>query len=228
MNFFNYMLITHRDHLISPAMNFGGYGTVALNFRHAYEQRVRIDSLIIRVSQDCGATWDRVWAMGPNGTPNVFVTHPSTNAAFYPQSANDWCGGSYGVGCYTIDLTSYAGKPDIKLMFESFAFFGNNLFLNDINVSGTVGVPEHGKTGSGFTIYPNPTTGQFVLTFTGKKGEAVMDVLNPQGQVVRTDRFTTIPGKNEWHLDFAGFSKGVYFIRVTDAFSSQVQKIVIE
>ncbi len=228
MNFFNYMLITHRDQLISPAMNFGGYGTVALNFRHAYEQRVRIDSLIIKVSQDCGTTWDRVWAMGPNGSPNVFVTHPSTNTAFYPQSANDWCGGSYGVGCYTIDLTSYAGKPDIKLMFESFAFFGNNLFLNDINISGTVGVPELGKTGSGLTLYPNPTTGQVVLSFTGKQGEAVMEVLNPQGQQIRTTRFTVASGKNDWHLDFKGFARGVYFIRVTDATSSQVQKVVIE
>jgi len=122
----------------------------------------RIDSLIIKISQDCGNTWERVWGMGPNGTPYVFVTHPSTNNAFYPQSTDDWCGGSYGVGCYSIDLSAWAGNPDIKLMFESYAFFGNNLFLNDIRVNGSVGIQENTKYEPAVTIYPNPSQGQFI------------------------------------------------------------------
>ena len=227
MNFFNYMLITHRDQLISPAMNFGGFGTVALNFRHAYEQRTRIDSLIVRISQDCGNTWERVWGMGPNGSPNVFVTHPSTNTAFYPQSANDWCGGSYGTGCYSIDLTSWAGMPDIKVMFESYAFFGNNLFLNDINISGTVGIAEHPNSGLLATLHPNPTDGQFVLSVKGGHREITMQVINSQGQVMRTQIFQLKSGALTRQLDFTGYPRGVYSIRLTDAITTQVQKLVI-
>jgi len=228
MNFFNYTLITHRDQLISPALNFSGYGAVALNFRHAYEQRVRKDSLIIKISQDCGNTWERIWAMGPNGTPDVFVTHQSTNNAFYPQSTDEWCGGSYGVGCYSLDLSSWAGKSDIKLMFESFAFFGNNLFLNDIKVSGSVGIQETAKDEPVLTIYPNPTQGQFILSITNGHQKVTMYVINPQGQIVRSDLLMLKSGTITRHLDFLAFSKGVYYIRLTDDSSTQVRKLVIE
>jgi len=228
LNFFNYTLITHRDQLISPTLSFWGYGTVALNFRHAYEQRTRIDSLIVKISDDCGATWQRVWGMGPNGTPNVFVTHPTTNNAFYPQSANDWCGGSYGTGCYSIDLTTWAGKPDIKLMFESYDFFGNNLFLNDIRVGGTVGVPEVKKNETVMNLFPNPNDGQFVLSVLHGRGPLTMEVVNVQGEVLATGHYLSENGSLTRHIDLSAFAKGVYFVRLTDEVSTQVQKVVVK
>ena len=228
MNFFNYTLITHRDQLISPALDFIGYGSVVLSFRHAYEQRVRIDSLIIKVSQDCGTSWERIWAMGPNGTPYVFVTHQSTGTAFYPQSSDDWCGGSYGVGCYSIDLTPWAGNAEIKLMFESYAYFGNNLFLNDIRVNGTVGVEEYTKDKPLVSIYPNPNQGQFILSIRNGHQKVAMDVINLQGQIVRSDAFLLKSGTITQQLDFSGFPKGIYHIRLTDDSSTQVKKLVIE
>ncbi|MEI7661553.1 MAG: T9SS type A sorting domain-containing protein, partial [Bacteroidota bacterium] len=153
---------------------------------------------------------------------------PSTNTAFYPQSSNDWCGGSYGVGCYSIDLTAWAGKPDIKVMFESFTFFGNNLFLNDIRVNGTVGVQEHKINAASFTLYPNPSAGQFVLSVVNGQQEAVIQVVNPQGVIISSERILLKSGSCQQHLDLSGAPKGVYFIRVTDALSTQVQKLILE
>ncbi|HNY03896.1 MAG TPA: PKD domain-containing protein, partial [Bacteroidales bacterium] len=215
MNYFNYPLMNHRDQLISPAMDFSGYGSVMLNFRHAYEQRVRKDSLIVKISHDCGNNWERVWAMGPNGTPNVFVTHASTNNEFFPQSADEWCGGSYGVGCYSIDLTAWAGQKDIRLMFESYTSFGNNLFLNDIRVNGTVGLPENNRKEIAVTIHPNPSDGQFVLTVSNGPDLLSLQVVNPQGQVMHSGLLSLHSGSITKRLDFSGFPKGVYFIRLT-------------
>ena len=228
MNFFDYTGITRRDQLISPVLDFSGYSGVSLSFRHAYEQRVRKDSLIIRISQDCGNTWERVWGMGPNGTPNMFVTHPSTMNAFYPQSTDDWCGGSYGVGCYLIDLTPWTGKHDLKLMFETYNYYGNNLFLTDISVSGPVSTSD--KTGAGqlITVYPNPSNGLFNLTMTGGQQEVLLTVLNPQGVVVHEATMTKRSGSDSYKLDLSGFAKGMYFLRLTSASSTQVEKIIIK
>ncbi|MCX6305968.1 MAG: PKD domain-containing protein [Bacteroidetes bacterium] len=227
MDFFSYSTLNRRDQLISPAINLTGYSSVTLSFRHAYEQRVRKDSLIVRISDNCGSTWQRVWGMGPDGTPQVFVTHPSTNNAFYPQSADDWCGGTYGTGCYAIDLTPWAGNQNVKLMFESYNRFGNNLFINDIQVNGPVGTPDRIKLNQVVSIYPNPSNGQFRLTITNSQPIVNMTLLNPQGQVLYADILVSQSGNISKQLDFSGFAKGIYFIRLTGAQTTSVEKVVI-
>ena len=227
MDFYNYTALTKRDQLISPGLNLTGYSAVALTFKHAYEQRIRKDSLIIRISTDCGATWQRVWGMGPDGTPNVFVTHPSTDSAFFPESANDWCGGSYGTGCYTIDLTPWAGQQTVKLMFEAYNRFGNNLFLNDIQVSGPVGTHEITRGNPVVNIYPNPSHGEFNLSMSNMPREVKMTVMNPQGQALITEVLISRSGTISKQLDLSGFPKGMYFIRLTTEQFTQVEKVVV-
>jgi PKD repeat protein len=227
MDFYNYSTVNKRDQLISPGLNFSGYNAVSLSFKHAYEQRVRKDSLIVRISSDCGVTWQRVWGMGPNGTPEVFVTHPSTDNAFYPQSADDWCGGSYGTGCYTIDLTPWAGLQTVKLMFEAYNRYGNNLFLSDIQISGPVGTHEITKGNPVVNIFPNPSHGLFNLTMNSMPREVNMTVMNPQGQVVRAEVLISRAGTISEQVDLSDFPKGLYFIRLTTEQFTQVEKVVV-
>ena len=227
MNFFDYSAITKRDQLISPVMDFTGYTTVNLSFRHAYEQRVRKDSLIIYASGDCGASWQRIWGMGPNGTPNVFVTHPSTNAAFYPQSSDDWCGGSYGVGCYNIDLSTYAGEKDVKLMFESYTYFGNNLFLSDIAVSGPVSIPENNNLESRLKISPNPSDGKFIVSLTNCTGDLNLTVSDVTGKTIYSENFINQNGVFSKQLDLSKVNNGMYFLRVSSETGIHAAKFVI-
>ncbi|MEI6433365.1 MAG: PKD domain-containing protein [Bacteroidota bacterium] len=228
MNFFNYNAITRRDQLISPVIDLTDYTTVSLSFRHAYEQRVRKDSLIIYVSGDCGATWQRIWGMGPNGTPDVFVTHPSTNTAFYPQSSDDWCGGSYGVGCYTIDLSPYAGMSDVKLMFESYNYYGNNLFLTDIMVSGPVGVKENSQTESALKVSPNPSDGIFKVSMTNSPGDVNLAVSDITGKIIYSENFSNQKVNFSKQLDLSKVNKGMYFVRVTTGTGIKAAKFVIK
>ncbi len=227
MNFFSYSTLNKRDQLVSPSLNLSGYTSVMLSFRHAYEQRVRKDSLIIRISDNCGSTWQRVWGMGPDGTPAVFVTHPSTDSAFYPESAEEWCGGSYGTGCYSIDLSPWAGNKNVKLMFESYNRYGNNLFLNDIQVSGPVGTPGNIQKQPIVNIYPNPSQGLFNVTISNCPGKVNLAVMNLQGQVVYTDVLNSKTGTNLNQLDLSGFAKGIYFIRITGEHETWMEKVVL-
>ncbi|MDP1622076.1 MAG: PKD domain-containing protein [Bacteroidales bacterium] len=228
MDFFNYSILGRRDQLISPALNLTGYSSVTLSFKHAYEQRVRKDSLIIRVSDDCGLTWQRIWGMGPDGTPDVFVTHPSTDSAFYPKSADDWCGGSYGTGCYALDLSTFAGKQNIKLMFESYNRFGNNLFLSDVQVNGPVGEAELPLNNPVISIFPNPSQGQFTISINNGRGPVKLEILNPQGQALYRDDLLWQSGQTLKQLDLSGFAKGIYLLKLTGEQTSGVEKIVIK
>lgn len=139
IDFYNYSATGQRDGLISPPLNFSNLSSADLYFEHAYRRynTSGTDSLIIYVSTDCGQTFTRIWARGENGTGTLATVGTSTNA-FSPQSSNDWCMGPTGANCFTISLNSFIGNPNVVLKFEGYNNYGNNLFLDNINVTGTV------------------------------------------------------------------------------------------
>jgi len=229
MNFFDYIYMYKRDQLISPVFDFTNFTNVMLTFRHAYAQRdVLKDSLIILVSEDCGATYTRILALGPDGTPNTFVTHEPTMDEFYPADANDWCGGSYGVNCYEVDLNGYSGKPNVKIAFEAYNRRGNNLFLDDVTLTGTVGIPQGVNHSNAIHVYPNPTTGIVNVSIDNLNGDAMVQLFSTQGQTVVSKKVLNAAGVVTRQLDLSPLSKGVYFLKVTTPDATVVKKIVKE
>jgi PKD repeat protein len=227
MNFFDNAKMNKRDQMISAPMNFKNYTTVTLTFKHAYAQRLTLkDSLIVYLSYDCGLTWNRILAAGPNSSsPNLFATHAPMTEAFYPTSADDWCGSSYGTDCYSVDLSKWAGLSNIRLMFESFNRHGNNLFIDNINVSGPVGIPEPAN-GDLFKIYPNPSEGLFNLI---SKGNTNLDltISDVRGKTVYTERISSGPGNNLNQLNLSELPKGIYYLKITSEKAIQGEKIII-
>jgi len=229
MNFYDYLRINKRDQLISAPMNFSDYSALHLNFDHAYAQRASLkDSLIVSISSDCGETWTRILAAGPdNNNPNVFATHANTLEPFYPTSAYHWCGSSYGTECYSLDISQWAGQSSVKIMFESFNRHGNNLFIDNIEIDGPVGIPGHGKGDPGIRIYPNPSNGVFNLTIEKVNSDLDLIVYDLQGQKVYTDRILSGTGIITKEINLGSLSKGIYYLRLTSENVTRVEKIVI-
>lgn len=132
-----------NDYLFTPILNFYGYQTVKLDFQHAYTRlfSTESDSLIVGISTDCGATFTRLLAKAESGSGN-FATAPNTtyklsNKAFVPATSADWCGGGIGPNCFSIDLTAFAGKSNIQVVFMQVGAGGNNMFLDNIRFTGT-------------------------------------------------------------------------------------------
>jgi hypothetical protein len=85
--------------------------------------------------------------------------------------------------------------------------------------AGTTGIISQQK--ATFSIFPNPGNGQIFISLA-KDGIYNVSVSSSQGQQVFS---TTISGSQ--NLDLSALSKGVYFIRVSDASSIAVEKMVI-
>jgi len=135
LNFRDYYAVGKRDRLISTPMNLIDYNSVFLSFQHAYAKfhENASDSLIIYISADCGETWERIFANGDDGSGN-FATHPLTTNGFVPTSENDWCGSGYGSECNTIDISNWIGNIGVKIAFESYSFFGNPLYIDNVGL----------------------------------------------------------------------------------------------
>jgi len=228
MNLYDYT-ISSRDQLVSPPLNFSSYTSLTLSFKHAYAQQATIkDSLIVKISADCGITWTRLLAAGPDGTPNVFATHALMSTSFFPQSDYDWCGSSYGTSCYQLDISQWAGQRNIKILFESYNRRGNNLFLDNISISGPTGIQDAGNNREEIRIYPNPTTG-FVNVFISNPSSRIdLSIHNLQGQTVFIDHFSAKTGNLEKQFNLSGFAKGVYFFRIMSDQSTTIKKVILE
>ncbi|TVR82544.1 MAG: PKD domain-containing protein [Chitinophagaceae bacterium] len=137
-----------RDGLISPPLDFSGQQNIELYFEHAHRRSVttQADSLIVSVSSDCGATFDRVLAVAENGAGS-FATNFTLNADFVPANSEDWCfDGGVGADCFTIDLSAYAGMPNVRIRFETYNDSGNNIYIDNINIFGDACIPTAYRT----------------------------------------------------------------------------------
>ncbi len=210
-----------RDRLISPAFNLAGLSNASLEFQYAYAQRNDrlYDSLIVYISNDCGTTWARIYAGGPDGT-GIFATHALTSD-FWPEVASDWCIEGWGATCVNIDLTAYTGSSDVKLAFETYSDLGNSLFIDNVAVSQFVGVEQN--TDLSLSVFPNPTNGALHVSFGDRQYDKV-EVLNQFGQViywVNADdnmRSVVIPDLE--------LTSGMYFVVARGSQGSKTVKVI--
>ncbi len=222
MNFYNYSNMDARDYLILPNMNFGGFNEVFMSFDYAYAQRYNpSDSLLVGISSDCGETWTTVYANGPNGD-GIFATSEPTTASFEPMDAADWCGMGYGADCPIIDLSPWAGQANIKVRFESFTRFGNNLYLGDVEISNTVGISNDLSDQKPFVMRPNPATNKLNIS-VGNSELHQLRLVDSQGRVQLSETFS----HNNIELDISKLKPGIYFVTINTDKDSSTQKLVV-
>ena len=229
MNFFNYSIPPgRRDRMISPPLNFTGASPVFMTFEHAYANRYTTvsDSLIVLVSEDCGASWVRVFAAGERENGSL-ATVPKQSAEFIPAVADDWCGGGWGSLCNIIDLSAWANKPNIKIAFESYNRYGNNLFIDNVEIAATPSVGVQTIENHKIQVYPNPTSG-IITIYSGQKVEDLtVSLYNTQGSLVYSHAVKATSHLSET-LNLGNLQKGVYLVKITGNSTLEQQKLVIK
>lgn len=139
INLYNDQSIGQRDGLISPSFNFSGLDSVWMSFDAAYQKNFSrpFDSLLVLVSTDCGNTFPfRALSLPGNG--QEWPTSSDTAAVYFQANQlNQWCDSlNTQYGCYLVDLTQFAGNDNIVIQFQTFNKYGNNVYLDNINLNG--------------------------------------------------------------------------------------------
>ncbi|MFO0495150.1 MAG: PKD domain-containing protein, partial [Flavobacteriia bacterium] len=125
----------NSDEVRLPKLNFTGYSAAQMTFHVAYAPftqngTIFADGLQVLASSDCGTTWDIVYDKSGNtvATGNL-PTVAAVTTQFTPTAAQ-W-------RQETIDLTSYVGQSNVIIAFKNMAAYGNRLFIDNINLTGT-------------------------------------------------------------------------------------------
>lgn len=216
MNFFNYSAPPgRRDRLISPPLNLNGLNAPSLSFYHAYADRYSTlsDSLIIFVSNDCGQTWTRVIGYGEKGQ-GTLATVPKLTTFFAPADQSEWCSGTWGSPCKAVDLSAWKNQV-IKIAFESYNRYGNNLYLDNVMVSEPTGLAPASETSNPLVAYPNPADGKVTISGPASNKERVLNIYSSQGK--RMSQMNVKAGNTmQLDVDISAFPSGIYMIELLD------------
>ncbi|MDN5349627.1 MAG: hypothetical protein PWQ54_1023 [Bacteroidales bacterium] len=222
MNFFNYTSMGARDYLISPVLNLRDFDNAYLRFDYAYAQRyMQKDSLIISISADCGDTWTRLYANGPDGN-GIFETAEPNNSYFEPSTDDDWCGQGYGADCPLIDLSAYAGQSNLRIRLESYNNYGNNLFIKNLTISNITDVKDW-KTSQSLHVFPNPASDYVVVQHASETGNTLIKLTDLSGKVI----YEKLTSNEELIISTKTLSNGSYLITVTSDGQTAQRKLII-
>ena len=137
---------------------------------------------------------------------------------------------------FTIPLTYYAGSvPDTALILLSSSgttpVANSYLYVDTLAFSGNVpaGVVTLLNAVEKTSIYPNPATGATTLNYYSATGQAINAVITDiNGRVIKVMDFNTSIGDNRLPVAIEGLSKGLYFVKVTDEYYTETQKLLVD
>lgn len=220
----NYGLAAGQEHvLISPSYDFTTTGgPITMTFKYAYARRMSENDDVLKIygSTNCGQTWQ------------LRATYDATSLATGGIKTTDWYPNSAQWGTKTITtLGSYLNKPNVRFMFEFTSDGGNNLFIDDINITGPVGIEEATNEDLMLNIYPNPVSNEMnVDLVVDDTYEANFRLVDIAGKMVANLGMVQLqPGNNHFVFNVpAGTSTGLYFLQMVANNKVFTHKVIIE
>jgi len=169
--------------------------------------------LLVSISTDCGNTFNSpVYIKG-----GIDLITTTSSGKFTPSNANEWRG-------ELIDLNNYIGNQ-IQIKFEAITDWGNNLYLDDINVyyNSSNDISEN-KTDLIFEAIPNPNNGLVKLTVKGLlSNDLYYELTDITGKIIINK---TAINSETTELNLTAFPSGIYLIKVSNQQSTKMLKII--
>jgi hypothetical protein len=130
-----------------------------------------------------------------------------------------------------IMVFSYNGKPNAKKCYV----LTPNVFTSGRLDNGNTTVPtaskrlQKGVDTEGVKIYPNPTTGSFLIEIMDAyEGRATAQMFNTMGQIVKTEQVWLSESTNTIKMDASDVDTGMYFVKIEQDGQIWTKKILIQ
>jgi photosystem II stability/assembly factor-like uncharacterized protein len=172
------------------------------------------DSLVLETYADCPGISVRKYAKGPN---QLATAPPNTNV--FTPTASQW-------RTDTINLDTMAGHAPMKIRFIVKTGYGNQLYLDNINLSANgVGIAQIDAE-STFNAYPNPAANTLTIDLgEGQTGANQIVVYDLYGKVV--EQTSIRGGASRLTLDVSQWAEGVYLVQVQHNGVVETKRVMI-
>ncbi|MBL4707313.1 MAG: T9SS type A sorting domain-containing protein [Flavobacteriales bacterium] len=100
--------------------------------------------------------------------------------------------------------------------------------IDDFSIyDGPVSVNNVNGNELSFSIYPNPTKGEFTLVAPKSNESINVEILDTKGQLIYNKVMTAASARINT-IDLNTIAKGVYFVKISNEDSSKVEKLIIQ
>ena len=196
------------DELISNTIDLSNSGAASISFKYAFAKRNsgNNDYLQIFASKDCGESW----FMRKNISSSIISTMANTNSNFTP-TGSDWKTIVIGPGSFSNYLVS-----DFRFKFKFVNGGGNDLYIDDINLSGSVSINQSEDVFN-FSVYPNPVLDKLVVSFNSLTNltDPFLEIMDGAGRVINSTYLKNFSkGENNLEISSSNLESGWYIVKI--------------
>ena len=189
----SYTTDNQDEKLITPRINLSGFNTPTLGFK-------------------VGTNYTYVCTDNPDETCNLHVLVSTDGGSNWSAPIFDLCNytdegyETWTLMPFVVDLSSYAGQSNVKLMFNYVGFDGCQIMFDNVNILDLTGVNEISE--ASVNVYPNPANNTLYVNATSNISK--IEVFNTLGQKV----MTVSANDNHAKLNTSNLSKGMYMLKL--------------
>ena len=137
-NNFSWNIVGEKDELLVKRLDLTGYSDAQVSFDVAYQVYTGFsDSLAVLVSTDCGQTFSVLYKKG-----GALLSTAGASTSYFTPASNQW-------RTETINLTAFAGQQNVIIAFQNINGYGNQLYIDNVNITGTLASTIYKFTGNG-------------------------------------------------------------------------------
>ncbi|HNQ11784.1 MAG TPA: M43 family zinc metalloprotease [Bacteroidia bacterium] len=201
---------TGIDEMYMPPFNLANVSNVQCTFwmAHAAKVTTAADALKFYASSNCGQTW--TLRLQKSGT-SLRTTSSIINGTPFIPNAAQW-------RMETVNLATgvASGQPNARFKFEYTYDAGNNLYIDDININGTVGIDENLAEQINFSAYPNPSEKILPKVYftTEQKANVYITVSDVLGRVVDVVKEHELEAGEHQYQFTKSVDAGIYFVNL--------------
>ena len=210
-----------KDAFVSSTIDLENITAASLTFKYAFAKisPSNSDFLQIFASSNCGESW----AVRKSISSSQLATVNNT-ASNYTPGPGDW---------ETVTISNFSSAYQVNNLRIKFLFTsggGNDLYIDDINLTGPVGLQDN-ETIYDFFVFPNPANSIANVQFLLPKSQQQMNIQlhNIIGEQVKNIFSGNLSsGQHNLSIDVSDLAPGVYFVTISNLTRKVVQRFVVE
>jgi len=208
------------DVFLTPTYDLSSTTANMMTFELAYAvtSSSSADRLKVFASTNCG----QLWALRYIKTGSALATAGTITSPYIPDPSQ------WATQTVNLSSVSYNNKPNVRFKFEYTHDTGNDIYIDDINIYGTVGISEAFEESLDFSVYPNPVSAAATVSFNlENRAEIIIDVVDILGRDVNKIAHADLEaGTYQFELpDY--LANGLYNVRILIDGNSVSKKVLI-
>ncbi|XOV67154.1 MAG: M43 family zinc metalloprotease [Fluviicola sp.] len=233
--FYNQRLGLSMDHLITPAIDLRYTSNVSVTFKYAYATNATnsndiTENLRVFTSSNCGENWTpRIitvdgTTVGSTLTGNDLITAGYAGYTDFAPTNN----GMWKEATVTFNTTSNDNKTRLRFAFEA-SDYASNLFIDDIQINGTLNIEDMYVKDMEINVYPNPNQGESIsVSYYAQNHPVTFTLRDAQGKTISVEKNNATNSAVTHQISASSnLSAGYYLLEIQSGDHNVVKKVVV-